>query len=79
MGGGQVVNLQQVFTSFGLRQDSLHNVPRDIRQTEIAARVAEGEFGVVKAQQMQNGRVEIVDVHFVLSDLVSEVVGLPPC
>ena len=36
-----------------------------IGKAEIATRVAEGELFVIKTEQIQNGRVEVVDVDFV--------------
>ena len=40
-----------------------------VRQSEIAAGVAEGQFCVIEAQQLKNGRVKIVNVHRVFHRL----------
>ena len=46
-----------------------------IGQTEIAALVAIREAFVVEAEQVEQRGVEVVDVHGVFGDLVTEVVG----
>jgi len=43
----------------------------DVRQPEIAARVTERELLVVEAQQMQQGRMQVVHVDLVLDGKVS--------
>ena len=50
-------------------------LPADVRQAEVAAAVAIGELGVVDAEQVQHGRVQVVDVHRLLDRLEAEVVG----
>ena len=47
-----------------------------VGQAEVAAGVAEGQLFVIHAQQVQQGGVEVVDVHAVLRRLEAEVVGL---
>jgi len=54
-----------------LNDQALYDIPRNIRQSEIATRVAEGQPGMVEAQQMENGRVKIVDVYFIFRHLVT--------
>ena len=47
----------------------------DIGQAEVAAIVAIGQFGVVKAEQGEDGGVQVVDVHRVLHRLGAEFIG----
>ena len=63
-----------------LRQHLLHNVPRDIRQPEIAAHVAVGQLRVIQAQAVQHRRLQIVNVDLVFGDIESQIVRLrrPP-
>src|SRR5438105_4957049 len=56
-------------------QNILHHIPRNIGQPEIATGVAEGELRVIKAQQMQDRRVEVVNVDGVLDRFVAVVVA----
>jgi len=47
----------------------------DVCQAEVAAAVAVGQAFVVQPEEVQNGRVQIVDVHFVLRGVVAVVIG----
>jgi hypothetical protein len=47
----------------GLGQDLLHDVPMDIGQAEIAAAIAVGQLRVIEAELIENGGVQIVQVH----------------
>jgi len=47
------------------RNDPTHHIAIDIREAEVAAGVAVGELFVIKAELMQDGGVQIVDVDFV--------------
>src|SRR3954451_1145022 len=58
-----------------LRQDRLDDLPRDVRQTVVPALEAVGQAFVVEAEQVEDGRLEVVDVDGVVADLVAEVVG----
>ncbi len=58
-----------------LSQDIPHNLAVHIRQAEVAAGVVEGQLLVVEAQQVQDRRLEVVDVDGVLGDVEAEVVG----
>ena len=51
------------------------HVPVDVGEPEVAARVAVGQAGVVQAHQVQDGGVEVVDVHGVLGGAVAVLVG----
>ncbi len=55
-------------------QHIMHNFAVDIRQAEVAALVAVGESRVVDAHEMQDRRVQIVNMHRFLDDVVTEVV-----
>ena len=47
----------------------------DVGQAEVAAGVAVGEPLVVQAEQVQDRRLQVVDVDRVLGDVEAEVVG----
>src|SRR5690349_8572334 len=49
-------------------QNLAHHVPLDVRQPVVAPVVAEGEALVIQAQEVKDGRVEVVDVNAVLAD-----------
>ena len=48
----------------------------DVGQAEVAALEAVGQSRVVESQEMQDRRVEIVNVHGVARDVESELVRL---
>ena len=47
----------------------------NVGQPEVAAGVAVGELLVVEAEQVQNRRVQVVNVDFVLDGSKAELVG----
>src|SRR6188508_3027511 len=47
-----------------------------VRETKVAALKAEGEARMVEPQQVENGGMNIVDVHAVLHGIEAEFVGL---
>src|SRR4051812_2843903 len=57
-----------------LRQNLLHHMSIHIREAEVAAGVAVGEFFVIQAQRMQDRRVHVVHVDLVLDRLSAEFV-----
>ena len=59
----------------GLRKDRLDDIAVHIRQTVVAASMAEGQAFVIQAQQMQDGRVEIVHMNPVFSNGRPQIVG----
>src|SRR4051794_20558779 len=59
-----------------LRQHTFDDFPVHIREAVLPALVAEGEFLVVDAEEVQERRLVIVDVDRILGDVPSEVVGL---
>ena len=67
---------QRRTTSRLLSEDPLHNRAIHIREPVVAAGVAVGEARVVEAEEVEDGRVEIVDMHAVADDRVPEVVRL---
>jgi hypothetical protein len=56
---------------------SIDDLSVHIREAEIAAGVVEGELFVVEAEKLEDGRLKIVDVHGVLRDVETQVVGCP--
>ena len=52
------------------------NLSVNVRKTEVAAGVAEGQLLVIETHDVQDRGVEIVNVNGVLSDFVADVVGL---
>ena len=53
------------------RHDFLHHFAADVGQAEVAALEAEGEPGVIDAQEVQDGGLEVVDVDAALGWSVS--------
>ena len=56
-------------------ENLLDHLAADIRQSEIAALEAIGQPGVVEAEQVQDRRLEVVNVHRVFDDVEAEFVG----
>jgi hypothetical protein len=52
-----------------------HNFAFDIGQTKVASLEAVGEFRVVESEEVQESRVEVVDVDFVFDDVEAEFIG----
>ena len=65
-----------MFSVFALSQNLLHHVPFDVRQSEIAALVVVGQARVIEPEQVQDRRLQVVDVNGVLDRFHTEVVGL---
>lgn len=60
-----------------LRQQRLDYLRRlDARQPLVEALVPIREPLMIEAERLQHGRVEVVDVYWILDDVVREVVGL---
>ena len=57
-----------------LRHNLVRDIPEDVRQPEVTAGVAIGQAFVVKAEQVENRGVEIMDVHRLLDGLESKFV-----
>ena len=47
----------------------------NVGEAEVAAGVAVGQAFVVQPEEVQNGRVKIVDVHFGFRGVVAGVIG----
>src|SRR3569833_3148061 len=58
-----------------LRYDVLDDIPSLVSETEIAAGIAIGELGEVHSEQVEEGRVQVVHVDFVLDRIVAPRVG----
>jgi len=58
-------------------QDLSDHVPMHVREAIVSPEKSVGQTEVVDPQQMQNRRVEIVDVHGIFDDIVGKVVGAP--
>ena len=56
-------------------QDLIENPSVNICQAEMASLIFPGQPFVIKAEAVQNGRIEIVDLDWVPHDVVAEVVG----
>src|SRR5207247_808732 len=56
------------------RQNFLHHTTINVRQPKVATGISIGELLVVEAEQVQNGRVQIVDVYFVLDRFEPEFI-----
>src|SRR6187401_3188153 len=61
----------------GSRDDVLHDAAAHVGEAEVAAAVAVGQALVVDAHEVQNRRVQVVDVDLVLDGVPAEVVGGP--
>ncbi len=57
-------------------QDTFDDRSVNIGQTKVAALMSEGQSLVVDPQTVQNGRVQIVNVHRVFRHVVTEVIRL---
>src|SRR5437867_2506334 len=60
--------------ALSLRDDVADDGAGNVRQTEIASTIAVGQLRVIDAQQMQDRRVQIVDVDRLVDRLESKVV-----
>src|SRR5687767_14890924 len=58
-----------------LRDDFMDYFAADVGEAEVAAGVAVGEFLVVEAEEVENGRVQVVDMDGILGGFETELVG----
>jgi hypothetical protein len=58
------------------RHQFRHQFAADIGETVVAAFEAVGEAFVVDADEMKDGRMEVVDVHRIADDVVAELIRL---
>ena len=56
------------------RQNFLHHISANIRQSEIATLEMVGQLRVIEAKQVKNGRVQIMHVDRVDRDVESKIV-----
>src|SRR5262245_27911540 len=64
------------FIGFALRQNPFHEGAVNVRQPEVTPLEFVRQPGVVDAQTMQDGRVQVVDVDRIACDVVTEIVRL---
>src|SRR5205085_2455648 len=57
-----------------LREKPIHDLPVYVRQTEVTALKTVCQLGVVEPEQMQDGRVQVVYVHFVLDSVEAQLI-----
>ena len=57
-----------------LCNDLLGDIAGNISQSEVAPSVKIGELLVIESHQMQNSRMQVVDVHPVLGRIVAKLV-----
>jgi hypothetical protein len=53
---------------------AFHDFAMDVGEAVVAALEAVGEPGVVEAEQVQRGGVEVVNVNWVFDDVIAEVI-----
>ncbi|SVC50669.1 uncharacterized protein METZ01_LOCUS303523, partial [marine metagenome] len=46
-------------------------------QAEVQSERAKGQAGVIDAHKLQNGGLQVVNVHWILGDMKAEFIGLP--
>ena len=61
----------------GSSQDLLHHFPLHVGQSEVASCVPVGQLLVIQPEQMENGRVQIVEMHPPFHGVVAVVIGGP--
>jgi len=59
-----------------LTKNPLHHVPIHLGEAHVATGVAEGELGVLEAEEVEDGGVPVVDVDGINDAFVAELVGL---
>ena len=59
------------------REELVDHHPADVGQAEVAALGLVRQSGVVQAQEVEDRRLEVVDVDRVLGDVEPQVVGRP--
>jgi hypothetical protein len=74
---GGAGEIEQPESSICSRYQRVHHVSVHVGESEVAARHAVGQLFVIEAQQLQDSRVQVVDVHPVLHGLEAEFVGGP--
>src|SRR5206468_3210229 len=67
--------LPSAFCLLPSREDFLRHAAAHIGEAEVAAGVAVSQLLVIEAEQVQQGRVQVVHVDLVLHGVVAELVG----
>src|SRR4051812_17612326 len=62
---------------FASGEQTLHDLPGDVREAEVAPLEAVGQAGVVDPQEVEERGLEVVDVDGVGGDVHAEVVRRP--
>src|SRR4051794_36104132 len=57
-----------------LRDDPLHYFPVDVREAIVAPAEEVGEPGVVEAHEVEEGRVQVVDVDLIFDSVPAELI-----
>jgi hypothetical protein len=57
-------------------QQILHNVTANIRKAEASALMLVSQLGVIHPEAPQNGRMEIVNIHRILHNVIAVVIRL---
>jgi hypothetical protein len=63
-----------LFDEIASGDDVVDYIPRYIRQTVIAAAVTIGKLGMVDAQQIENGRVNVMHMHRFIDRFPAEII-----
>ena len=58
-----------------LGEDVLDDFSVDVGEAEVSTGVMVGEPGMVKSQDVEDGRVKVVDVYLVADDVITGFVG----
>jgi len=74
---GRIASLvqNQLFISRESRQHVLDHAAVDVGEAVVSALEPVGEPGVVQAQQVQDRRLDVVNMHWVFNDVETELVG----
>jgi len=63
-------------SAVGLGQDVVHYGSGDIGKAEITAAIPVGQFRVIDAEGVENGRMEVMNVNRILNSLEPKLVGV---
>ena len=63
------------FDDCQLRHNRLHHFARNIRQPKITASMAVGELFMIETEQVQHGRMEVVDTRAIFDRLETKLIG----
>ena len=58
-----------------LRQNCLHHIPGHIGQAKVPSGISEDQAFVIQAQQVENRRVQVMNMHFVLHRAKAMIIG----